>query len=174
MYRNEPITFFADTAYTEKTENDPSGVIGTCKIGNDLYITCAKKVYMKFPELIRFMPDYVRANGYTQKSSVRIEPKANGISVIQQLKDSTDLNVTNTPTPTDDKNTRLNAASPFIECGRVILVAGAWNEEFVDEVCGFPAKAHDEYVDLTCYATDFHLKTKKKKKDNSDLLDNLY
>lgn len=174
LHGSEPIIFFADTAYTEKEENDPSGIIGTCKIGNDLYVTCGKKVYMKFPELIRFMPTYVHANGYTRQSSVRIEPKANGISVIQQLKDSTELNVTNTPTPTDDKNTRLNAASPSIECGRVILVAAAWNEEFVDEICGFPAKAHDEFVDLICYAIDHHLKAKKKKNNNSDLLDNLY
>jgi phage terminase large subunit-like protein len=33
-----------------------------------------------------------------------------------------------------------------------------WNEEFTEEVCGFPAKAHDEYVDLIGYAIDFHLK----------------
>lgn len=162
LHNGEPIVFFADTAFTEKTENDPSGLIATCKIGNDLYITNAKKVYMKFPDLIRFIPGYVTENGYTDRSSIRIEPKANGISVVDQMKETTKLNITKTPTPTDSKETRLNAASPTIECGRVILVDGAWREEFVEEVCGFPAKAHDEFVDLICYAIDYHIKPFKK------------
>lgn len=112
---------------------------------------------MKFPDLIRFLPEYVRQNGYTLRSSIRIEPKANGISVIDQIKDVTGLNVTRTPSPNDSKETRLNAASPSVECGRVILVDGAWNEEFIEEVCGFPVKPHDEYVDCLCYAVDYHL-----------------
>lgn len=174
LHGAESIVFFADTAYTENKENDPTGIIGTCHIGNNLYITCAKKVYKNFPDLVRFLPDYVRANGYTKGSSIRIEPKANGISVIQQLKESTELNVTNTPTPKDDKSTRLSAASPSIECGRVFLVAGAWNEELIEEVSGFPAKEHDEYVDIICYAIDYHLKSKKKRANNIELLDNLY
>jgi predicted phage terminase large subunit-like protein len=153
-----PVVFFVDTAYTDKTENDPTGIIATCKIGNDLYITHARKWNLKFPDLIKALPAYVQANGYSAASSVRIEPKANGLSVIDQLKVDTKLNVTKTPTPTDSKETRLNAASPIVECGRVILVAGVWNDEFVGEVCGFPAKVHDEYVDLLGYAIDYHLK----------------
>ena len=153
----EPIVFFLDTAYTEKTSNDPSGIIATCKIGEDLYITHSQKVLMKFPELVRFIPQYVKAHGYSVRSSIRIEPKANGLSVIDQLKEDTGLNVTKTPTPKESKETRLNAASPTIECGRVILVDGAWNEEYIDELCGFPSKPHDEYVDCTCYAIDYHI-----------------
>ena len=41
IYHEEPIVFFLDTAYTDKTQDDPSGIIATCKIGNDLYITHA-------------------------------------------------------------------------------------------------------------------------------------
>jgi predicted phage terminase large subunit-like protein len=77
--------------------------------------------------------------------------------VVDQLQESTKLNITSTPAPTDSKETRLNAASPKVECGRVILVVGPWNEEFIEEVCGFPAKEHDEYVDLLYYAIDYHL-----------------
>ncbi len=156
MRNGEPIVFFADTAYTEDSENDPTGIIGTCKIGNYLYITTAVKVLMEFPDLLRFIPTFVRDNGYSPKSSLRIEPKANGLSVFQQLQKSTGLNVTKTPSPEDSKETRLNSASPTVECGRVVLVDGPWNEDFMDEVCGFPAKKHDEYVDLICYAIDYH------------------
>ncbi|MBR6250106.1 MAG: phage terminase large subunit, partial [Bacteroidales bacterium] len=132
-------------------------IIATCKIGNDLYITHGETVRMRFPDLLRHIPEYVRSHGYTLRSSIRIEPKANGISVIDQMRDTTGLNVTQTPTPRDSKETRLNAVSPIIECGRVILVDGAWNEPFIDEVCGFPAKPHDEYVDVLCYAIDHHI-----------------
>ena len=113
-------------------------------------------------------------NGYNTESTIRIEPKANGLSVIDQLQETTHLNITKTPTPTEDKETRLNAASPSVECGRVILVTGQWNEEFIAEVCGFPNKTHDEYVDLLCYAVQYHLKTQSAKIDLSSLYRNLY
>jgi len=155
--KQEPTVFFLDTAYTDKTDNDPSGIVATCKIGGDLYITHGQKVNMKFPDLLRWLPSYVRGHGYGYGSSIRIEPKANGLSVIDQLKETTGLTVVATPSPKDSKETRLNAASPFVEGGRVILVGGAWNEEFIDEVCGFPSKPHDEYVDVLCYACGYHL-----------------
>lgn len=157
LHTNEPMVFFLDTAYTQNSENDPTGIIATCKIGYDIYVSAAEKVLMKFPDLIRFIPRWVRDNGYTFKSSIRIEPKANGISVVDQLQEVTGLNITKTPSPQDDKETRLNAASPAVECGRVVLVDGAWNEEFVEEVCGFPSMKHDEYVDLLCYAIDYFI-----------------
>ena len=28
--------------------------------------------------------------------------------------------------------------------------------EFIEEVCGFPAKEHDEYVDILGYAIDYY------------------
>jgi predicted phage terminase large subunit-like protein len=162
MHQREPVIFFLDTAYTEKTVNDPTGIIATCQIGHTLYILGARKVRMGFPELIEFIPPYVRAHGYTPESTIRVEPKANGISVIQQLRRETHLNVTQTPSPKDSKETRMNAASPSVECGRVKLIEGTWNRDFIDEVTGFPNMKHDEYVDLLCYAIDYHLRTDVK------------
>lgn len=152
-----PVVFFVDTAFTDKTVNDPTGIIGTCMFKGNIYVTCAKKIYMKFPDLCRFLPKYVIGNGYrSDGSSVRIEPKANGLSVIDWLQERTGLCIAPTPSPKDSKETRLNAFSPFVECGRVFLVEGEWNGEFIDEVCGFPVKPHDEFVDLLCYAIDYH------------------
>lgn len=153
----EPIVFFLDTAFTDSNKNDPSGIIATCRIGSKIYIIHGQKVLYKFPDLIRWIPKYAYQNGYNESSIIRIEPKANGISVVDQLRESTHLNVSRTPSPDESKETRLNAASPTVEGGRVVLVDGNWNDEFVFEVCGFPTRAHDEYVDLLCYAIDFHL-----------------
>lgn len=156
LRNGETITFFGDTAFTDKKENDPSGFLSSCRIGNKIYISHATKVRKKFPDLIRFLPGYLNVNGYTNQSSLRIEPKANGISVVHQLQDQTDFNVTETPTPTDSKSTRLYAVSPIIECGRLVLVEGDWNEEFIEEIAGFPTKVHDEYVDILGYAINYH------------------
>lgn len=68
------------------------------------------------------------------------------------LKEISVLNVKETPTPDDSKEVRFRAVSPRIECGRVYIVEGSWNEEFLKEVCGFPTQPHDEYVDILGYA----------------------
>lgn len=155
-----PIIFFGDTAYTEKQINDPSGFIATCKLENTLYIINAITVRKKFPDLVRFLPVWVGQNMYTNGSSIRIEPKASGKSVIQTLAELTGLNIVETPNPEGDKEVRLNAASPIVESGRVVLIEGKWNGDFVEEICGFPSKPHDEYVDLIGYAINYHFKEK--------------
>lgn len=152
---NKAPQFFIDTAFTKEKTNDPSAIISCIEINGDLYIKKGQKVRYEFPEFIRFIKSWTAENNYHSGSAIRIEPKANGLSVIQQLKRETSLNVTNTPTPTESKEARLNAASVSIECGHVYLVDGGWVDEFIDEVCGFPAKPHDEYVDLLCYAIDY-------------------
>lgn len=166
MRGHATVHFFVDTAFDEKhrkSDNDPTGILAACKIGQQLYIIHAKKVWKTFPDLIAFLPEYCHTWGFDKRTStLRIEPKANGISVVQQLKVSTDLNVTKTPTPADGKGARLSIASPKIECGRVVLVEGEWNEDFVEEVASFPAQTHDEYVDLLYYAIDYFLLTPRE------------
>jgi predicted phage terminase large subunit-like protein len=158
---HEPIHFFLDTAYDEKkkkSDNDPSGIIAACKIKNNIFIVHAQKVWKDFPALIKFLPDYMAAHDFDPaESTLRIEPKANGKSVCQQLEQESSLNVTYTPSPSDSKEVRLHSVSPKIECGRVYLVEGEWNEEFIDEVCGFPQKTHDEYVDVLGYCINYFM-----------------
>lgn len=152
---NEPMHFYLDTAYNKKKkgqDNDPSGILAACRIGNYIYLYNAMKIWKEMPDLLRFLPEYMAAHDASSESKLNIEPKANGISVVQMLKESTKLNVKETPTPTEDKEVRLRVVSPRCECGRVILVEGTWNDEFLDEVCGFPAQPHDEFVDILGYA----------------------
>lgn len=152
---NEPMHFYLDTAYEKKSktsDNDPSGILAACRIGQYIYIYNAQKVYKEMPDLLRFLPEYITTHGGNKESILHVEPKANGISVVQMLEALTTLNVKRTPTPTDSKETRFKVVSPRIECGRVILVEGEWNEPFLDEVCGFPSVKHDEYVDILGYA----------------------
>lgn len=150
----EPIHFYLDTAYEKKnnkTDNDPSGILAGCRIGNNIYLVHGHKMYMEMPDLLRFLPDYMNSHGGSKESKLKIEPKANGKSVAQMLKSTSTLNVKYTKTPTDSKEVRLRAVSPRVECGRVYIVDGEWVEEFLNEVCGFPSQPHDEYVDILGY-----------------------
>lgn len=155
MHGREPVHFYLDTAYNKKKpgqDNDPSGILAACKIGNFLYLLDAMQFWKEAPELLKFLPGYMAAHGGSKESILHIEPKANGVTIVQLLKDATTLNVKETPNPVDSKETRFRAVSNTIDCGRVFIVEGSWNEEFLDEVCGFPAMPHDEFVDILGYA----------------------
>ena len=153
---NEPMHFYLDTAYNKKKnkgqDNDPSGILAACRIGTNIYLYDAMQMWKEMPDLLRFLPEYIAAHEGDRESKLNVEPKANGISVVQMLKETTTLNVKETPTPTDDKEVRLRVVSPRIECGRVYIVEGSWNDDFLDEVCGFPSMPHDEFVDILGYA----------------------
>jgi predicted phage terminase large subunit-like protein len=153
---NEPMHFYLDTAFKKKNasghDNDPSGILAACRVNNDIYLYDAMSVWKEMPDLLRFLPDYIAAHEGNSESILHIEPKANGVSVVQMLRESTTLNVRETPNPTDEKEVRFRVVSPRIECGRVYIVEGSWNEEFLNQVCAFPAADHDEFVDILGYA----------------------
>lgn len=152
---NEPIHFYLDTAYKERNlsaDNDPSGILAACKIGNNIYIVKAQRVWKSMPDLLRFIPDFMSSCGADGSSVLHVEPKANGESVVQMLEEYSNINVKRTPTPTDSKMVRFVAVTPRIECGRTFIVEGDWNETYLDEVCAFPNASHDEFVDITGYA----------------------
>lgn len=155
LHFREPIHFYLDTAYNKKKkgqDNDPSGILAACRIGNNIYLIDAMAVYKEMPDLLRFIPEYINAHGGNIESILHVEPKANGISVVHMLKEITTLNVKQTPSPHDDKEVRFRVVSPRIECGRVYIVQGSWNEDFLDQLCAFPAAPHDEFVDILGYA----------------------
>lgn len=49
--------------------------------------------------------------------------------------------------PKGSKELRAEPFSIQAEFGHVYLAAGSWNEDFLDELCTFPAAAHDDMVD---------------------------
>ena len=141
--------FVADTAYTKKTTNDPTGILAYAYYENSWYIRAFASVHYEFPKLIKFIPKFARQNGYTERSRFYIEPKASGISVAQQLKKALPFNAILDDPPKEDKVTRLSAQSPKIEAGRVFLLEGAsWLEMFLSEMEAFPNGLHDEAADL--------------------------
>lgn len=146
--------FYIDTAYTEKTKNDPSALLACSKIKDTLYITQVVQVWKAFPDLVKYIKTFAQNNNYTHGSRINIEPKANGISVVQQIRSETGLNIFQAPNPVGDKLTRLNAIAPMIERGdRVVLVKGSWVNLFLSEVTAV-SPLHDDMRDVFVMAVN--------------------
>jgi predicted phage terminase large subunit-like protein len=147
---NEPIHFFLDTAYTDKTAGDASAIIAAFKRGNDVYIVRSESKRLEFPDLCKYLIDFTRDYGYDHNSMIYVEPKASGKSLVQQIKATTNLNIVEGESPKDDKLSRLNSVSPKCEAGRVFLIEGGWNEDFLTQVCSAGEETwpeHDDEID---------------------------
>lgn len=157
---NEAINFVLDTAYTEKQTNDPTGVLSCFRKGNFLYILDATEKWLEFPQLCQFVINYTQGYQYSRNSKILIEPKASGKSVIQQLRQSTMLNVIEMAPPKDSKTTRANAITAVCESHRVKFVRGPYVDHFIQQLITFPNSLHDDMVDCLVYAvSEFLLST---------------
>ncbi len=150
-----------DGAYTELTKNDPTGLLATryCEAENRIYVIHFHSAFMELPELLKFIPIYAEDNGVFERSKTYIEPKASGKSITQMLK-STSMNPVEIygNMVSEGKTGRLSAASPRVESGRVWLVDGKWNDEFIYQLTTFPNAKHDEAVDLLSYAINHYFR----------------
>ncbi len=149
--------FVLDTAYTVKKDNDPTGLMAYFVEDNTLYITNWETQRLEFPELVKHTINFAKRNGYTTESIIRVEPKASGKSLVQQLQRESDLNISEFESPDKDKVTRATAITAILEGQRVKLLRGAWNNDFLTEVCTFPKAAHDEAVDCLVMAVSKEL-----------------
>ena len=53
---------------------------------------------------------------------------------------------------TADKYTRALAWANRAEAGKVVLVRGPWNADFLEEACLFPHAPHDDQIDAVSLA----------------------
>lgn len=66
---------------------------------------------------------------------------------MQTLRKETNLNVKEGIPPAKDKISRVMDISPTLEAGRVKIIRGQWNKEFLDQLTTFPNAKHDDMVD---------------------------
>ena len=151
-----------DGAYTDKTGNDPTGlmVAGYNKSRRVVYIKHAISKHMTITNLIRYIDEYSELMDLDLRSKAYYEPKASGHSIAQLLLEETNLS----PIPIKDKivqggkEHRIQTAIPKIEAGSMTFVKGTWNDEVIFQMTAFPAAPHDEYVDLLGYIANHYFK----------------
>jgi len=153
-----------DGAYTDKAQNDPTGLITVVYDDqtNTLYVLNAHDERMEMPKLMTFIPTYANLHGLNNLSRIYIEPKASGKSIAQLINSGTKLSAIEIKSYliSEGKEARLQVASPYIEAAKVKLIRGHWNEKFINQISGFPNTKHDEYVDLIGYACEFYFRPK--------------
>ena len=163
-YREDGVVnFVIDPAYTANQKNDPSALLAYIYKDNKWQIIDCTNVYKEFPDLVKFIPQWVTKNGYTNKSRIFVEPKASGKSIVQTLIRETGLNVREDKPPTKDKVARVADISATLESGRVGLLQGGWNNEFLDQLTKFPSAKHDDMVDCLVMAVNKEIWTGKGK-----------
>lgn len=158
-----------DTAYTEKTHNDPTaqsawGVFQDekgqfCVLLLDAwdehlqYPDLRKKVQSEFKAIYGGDPDNAHKPG--QKADIAlIEEKGSGITLIQDLQRAGVAIRAYNPGKMD-KVQRMHAISHLVANGRVYIMESAkvpgefvtWATEFIEQVCLFPMALHDDYAD---------------------------
>jgi predicted phage terminase large subunit-like protein len=154
-----------DTAFTEKTQGDPTGCItaGVFEYkGQDcLMVLDAWDEHLSYPALRkRALDDWQERYGVRDEQKGRradiilIEAKGSGLSLIQ------DMQMSNVPICSynpgfADKISRAHQVAPIIELDCVYIPESkkhpgefvTWAKPFVEQVGKFPKAEHDEYVD---------------------------
>jgi len=148
---------FIDSAFTADVKNDETGILIAGKYKNMLLIKKVFAWYKEFPELIRAIKAEYSSNAI---SIIRIEPKASGLSIMQQLR-LEGFNITKTPSPKDDKVTRVTSITPILEGQRVILLGNC--ELLLQQCAAFPNSSKDGLVDTLYYAVDHNLNKSRTK-----------
>lgn len=165
-YRTDDTTavnFVIDPAYTANQKNDPSALLAYIYKDNKWQIIDCVNVHKEFPDLVKFIPEWCQKNGYSNRSRVYVEPKASGKSIVQTLIRETGLNIREDKPPTKDKVARVQDISATLESGRVSMLKGEWNEEFIDQLTKFPSAKHDDMVDCLVMAVNREIWTSQGK-----------
>ena len=151
-----------DGAYTEKTDNDPSGIMVAGFKDNTIFVKQVYNVWKSLPDLLKFIVELAENRVFDpEQGRIFIEPKASGYSLAQYIESDTKYNfvLIGQNTSKDEKNivqqgktARHNIIQPKAESGRIKLFKGNWTDDYLTQLCGFPRAAHDEQVDNTGYA----------------------
>jgi predicted phage terminase large subunit-like protein len=160
-----PRHFYSDTAYGKaKSDNSATTSYSYFEDLGLFFIWGIHKVNLTFPQFKTDYQNWVRNNGYDAvKSMCYFEPKSTGISTVQELKATSDLNVREDEPPTEAKETRIASVTPRFEAGRVFFLNGMEGmSDFETEAMAFPKGKNDDCIDCV---TSIILRELRKKKN---------
>lgn len=157
---------YADTAMKAKEENDYS-VFQCWGLGDDDKIYLLDQIRGKWesPELLlrarAFWDKHISKTGVGRLAEIKIEDKASGTGLIQQLK-SFKIPVSGIPRSLD-KVVRQHSAAPQIKVGNVCIPESTeWVGDYLSEFNSAPNGVNDDQIDPTLDAIDDMLIEYKK------------
>lgn len=138
-----------DCAYRVGQENDFSVCTTWGSTASGYFLLDCYREKLEFPDLLKKVK--VLAEVWNP-DEILIEQAGSGISAVQELQNSTSIPVIAIK-PDKSKIERANACSGYFESGRIWFPESApWRDTVLDELCGFPAAAHDDVVDSVTMA----------------------
>jgi len=146
------INLYIDPAYTEKETNDPTAIAVYFKHVGAIFLVDCFNVRLNFPDLEAKIYDTLIQYGHPTMSTVWIEAKGPGISLVQSLQHSRkypQMRIKGDNGVPRSKEARASATSRFVEDKSFKIIEGDWNEEYLAQMCDFPYAKHDDMVDCT-------------------------
>ena len=121
------------------------------KATGNMYIADGFRQRIEFPDQRRYIVSRIKLEKNTEHG---IEKALHGQALIQDLRRETRMfgRTVRGVDVTTDKVTRALKWAPLAEEGKIILVRGAWNREFLDEVGQFPGGQFDDQIDAVSLA----------------------
>ncbi len=156
FYTNLPTLEFIvqswDTAFKTGKENDYSVCTTWGVAQTGFYLLDRYKAKVEFPELKRMLMTLGNQTFYGLRvSTILVEDKASGQSLIQEMKRATRLPVK--PIKVDvDKIARVNSITTTLETNVFLPQDAPWLKDYLDNLLVFPNGAHDDDVDSTSQA----------------------
>ncbi|MEM7617640.1 MAG: phage terminase large subunit [Pseudomonadota bacterium] len=141
-----------DTAYKTNKNSDYSVGVTIYETHNAFYIADIYRKKLAYNDLKLAIINQAEKFNPT---SIIIEDKASGQSLIQELHKQTNLPIISSM-PKDSKITRISNIIPFIESGKILLPNKAnWLIDFEDELLSLPNSEHDDQVDSLAQAINW-------------------
>lgn len=144
----------------EKADYSASVRVAIDKDGN-MYIADMFRRQVEYPELRRFMAERLKQERDVEHG---IELAGHGPAIHQDLIKNGEAQgrAFRGIKITDPKMARALPWLALAEAGKVFLIRGPWNDEFLNETASFPMGTHDDQIDAVSIA--FDLATAKSKK----------
>lgn len=138
-----------DATFKGGEDNDYVAIQVWGKKNGKHYLLYRIKEHLDFVQTVEAIRDTLKK--YPDIMYTLIEDKANGSAIINVL--SAEFEGIIPIKPEGGKVSRLNAVSPAIERGDVLLPKHeSWVKDYIDEFSAFPNGAHDDEVDSTSQA----------------------
>jgi predicted phage terminase large subunit-like protein len=141
-----------DLAVSTKTSADYTASV-RCAIDKNgtLYLADGFRERIEYPDQRRYVLERMREE---KRTSHAIEKAVHGDALVQDIRrDAAGLRAPLKAVRVDaDKYTRALTWANLAEDGKVIIVRGAWVDEFITEACSFPGGRHDDQVDAVSLA----------------------
>jgi predicted phage terminase large subunit-like protein len=135
-----------DTAFSVKRSADYSAAAVWVLAEGKYYLAWVMRERLEYPQLKAAVEELAQ---FWRPESVLIEEKGSGQSLLQSLKQETDLPILGYQVDAD-KVSRAHGITALFSSGRVFFPKTApWLAEYLHEMELFPSSAHDDMVDAT-------------------------